>query len=231
MKIFLDSANISDVKEAASWGILGGVTTNPTLVAKEGRDFKEALKEICNMVEGPVSAEVIGTARADMVHEAHDLVKVADNVVIKIPVCPEGLAATRILKEEGIHVNMTLVFTVNQALLAARAGAAFVSPFLGRLDDIGTDGLERLAEMVEAFQNYDFTTEIIAASIRHPMHVAKAALIGSHIATVPFNVIRQMVKHPLTDAGMDRFLADWEDLQAKLTKDSVGKTEAPASLA
>lgn len=225
MKIFLDSANVTEVKEAASWGILSGVTTNPTLAAREGRDFKTNIKDISALVDGPVSAEVVGLARDEMVSEAHELVRISDNVVIKIPVCPEGLAATKTLKEEGIHVNMTLVFTVNQAILAARAGAAFVSPFLGRLDDIGTDGLERLADMVESFHNYDFSTEIIAASIRSPMHVAKAALIGAHIATVPFKVIEEMVKHPLTDAGMERFLADWSALQAQLVADGVEEKE------
>ncbi len=224
MKIFLDSASVAEVKEAASWGILDGVTTNPTLAAKEGRDFRTNIKEISAEVDGPVSAEVMGTVRDDMVSEAQDLVRIADNVVIKIPVCPEGLAATKLLKEDGIHVNMTLVFTVNQAILAARAGAAFVSPFLGRLDDVGTDGLERLAEMVESFRNYDISTEIIAASIRSPMHVIKAALIGSDIATVPFKVIKQMVTHPLTDVGIDRFMADWEDLQAR-----VDKTKTPGA--
>ena len=218
MKIFLDSASIEEVKEAASWGILSGVTTNPSLAAKEGQDFRTALKEICGLVEGPISAEVMGTTRAEMVEEAHELVRVADNVVIKIPVCPEGLAATKALKDDGIDVNMTLVFSVNQALLAAAAGAAFVSPFVGRLDDIGTDGLERLSDMVEAFRNYEIKTEVIAASIRHPMHVIKAALIGSDIATIPFKVIQQMVKHPLTDVGIERFMADWESLQAKLNK-------------
>jgi len=225
MKVFLDSANVNEVKEAASWGILSGVTTNPTLAAKEGRDFKTNIKEISALVDGPISAEVVGAVRAEMVSEAHELARIADNVVIKIPICPEGLAATKILREEGVHVNMTLVFSVNQAILAARAGAAFVSPFLGRLDDIGTDGLERLAEMVESFRNYDFSTEIIAASIRSPMHVVKAALIGADIATVPFNVIEQMVKHPLTDVGMERFLADWDALQAQLATGGVNDME------
>lgn len=225
MKVFLDSANVDEVKEAASWGILSGVTTNPTLAAKEGRDFKTNIKEISALVDGPISAEVIGTSREEMISEARELVRIADNVVIKIPVCPEGLAATKTLKEEGVHVNMTLVFSVNQAILAARAGAAFVSPFLGRLDDIGTDGLERLAEMVDSFRNYDFSTEIIAASIRSPMHVAKAALIGADIATVPFKVIEQMMKHPLTDAGMERFLADWDALQLQLAAGSTNKME------
>ncbi len=225
MKIFLDSANVTEVKEAASWGILSGVTTNPTLAAKEGRDFKTNIKDISALVDGPVSAEVIATARDEMVSEAHELVRISDNVVIKIPVCLEGLAATKTLKEEGIHVNMTLVFSVNQAILAARAGAAFVSPFLGRLDDIGTDGLERLSEMVETFRNYDFSTEIIAASIRSPEHVVQAAQIGANIATVPFKVIEQMVKHPLTDLGMERFLADWAALQAQLVADGVNDME------
>lgn len=223
MKIFLDSASIAEVKEAASWGILSGVTTNPTLAAKEGRDFKSAIGEICALVDGPVSAEALSLTRTEIVDEAKDLNAIAENIAVKIPVGPEGLAATKILSNQGISVNMTLVFSVNQALLAAAAGAAYVSPFIGRLDDIGTDGLERLADMVEAFGNYDISTEVIAASIRHPMHVTKAALIGSHIATVPFAVLRKMVQHPLTDQGVASFLADWEALQVKLEKTTAGE--------
>ncbi len=213
MDIFLDSASVAEVKEAAALGILSGVTTNPTLVSKEGIDFRSGIKEICSLVNGPVSAEVVSLKRDEMVEEAVDLAKIADNVVIKIPICEEGLAATRSLKDHGIDVNMTLVFTVNQAVLAAAAGAAFVSPFLGRLDDIGDNGLERLADMVQALGNYDWDTRIIAASIRHPMHVTEAALIGVDIVTVPFKVIKQMAQHPLTEKGIDRFLADWRELQ------------------
>lgn len=218
MKIFLDTASVAKVKEAASWGILSGVTTNPTLAAQEGTDFQASLKEICLLVDGPVSAEVISLTRTEIVAEARDLAAVAGNVVIKVPAGPEGLAATRVLKEQGISVNMTLVFSVNQAVLAAAAGAAFVSPFIGRLDDIGTDGLSRLADMVQVFNNYDFETQIIAASIRHPMHVTEAALMGCDIATVPFEVLKKMVQHPLTDQGVERFLADWESLQMNLDK-------------
>lgn len=216
MEFFLDSAAVEEVKEAASWGILSGVTTNPTLAAREGKDFRAVIKEISGLVNGPVSAEVIGSTREEMVHEAHDLVKIADNVVIKIPVCAEGLAATKTLKEDGIDVNMTLVFTVNQVLVAARAGAAYVSPFIGRLDDIGTDGIERLSDMVMALANYDLDVKVIAASIRHPIHVIEAAKIGADIATVPFSVLKQIIGHPLTDAGIDRFLSDWESLQKRL---------------
>lgn len=218
MRIFLDSASISEVKEAASWGILSGVTTNPTLAAKEGRDFRSAVKEICAIVDGPVSAEAISLTRAEIIDEAIELAGIADNIAVKIPVGPEGLAATRVLSNQGINVNMTLVFSVNQAILAAAAGAAYVSPFIGRLDDIGTDGLARLADMVEAFGNYDISTQVIAASIRYPMHVTEAALIGADIATVPLEVLKKMIQHPLTDKGVASFLADWEALQAKVEK-------------
>jgi transaldolase len=214
MRIFLDSASLVEVEEAASWGILSGVTTNPSLAAKEGRDFGSVLREICRLVDGPVSAEAVSLRRAEIVAEAQDLAGVADNVAVKIPVGTEGLAATKALSDQGIDVNMTLVFSVNQAMMAAAAGAAYVSPFIGRLDDIGTDGLGRLEEMVRAFGNYSLGTKIIGASIRHPMHVVKAALIGVDIVTVPFGVLKQMVSHPLTDAGVERFLADWAALQA-----------------
>ncbi len=218
MKIFIDSAIVSEVAEAASWGIIDGVTTNPTLAAKAGQDYETALKEISALVAGPISAEVVGSIKSEMIDEARQLAQIAKNIVVKIAISPEGLAATRVLTDEGIHINMTLVFSVNQALLAAAAGAAYVSPFLGRLDDIGTDGLGRLAEMVEALGNYDLGTEVIAASIRHPRHVAEAALIGSDIATIPFAVIKKMVRHPLTDKGIASFLSDWEALQKKLSE-------------
>ena len=218
MKIFIDSAVVSDVAEAASWGIIDGVTTNPTLAAKAGQDYETALREISALVAGPISAEVIGSTKSEMIDEARQLAQIAENIVVKIAISPEGLAATRVLTDEGIHINMTLVFTVNQALLSASAGAAYVSPFLGRLDDIGTDGLGRLAEMVEALGNYDLGTQVIAASIRHPRHVAEAALIGSDIATIPFEVIKKMVRHPLTDKGIASFLSDWEALQKKLSE-------------
>ncbi len=218
MKIFIDSAVVSEVAEAASWGIIDGVTTNPTLAAKAGQDYETALKEISAIVPGPISAEVIGSTKSEMIDEARQLANIAKNIVIKIAISPEGLAATRALTDEGIHINMTLVFSVNQALLSAAAGAAYVSPFLGRLDDIGTDGLGRLAEMVDTLGNYDWDTQVIAASIRHPRHVAEAALIGSDIATIPFAVIKKMVKHPLTDKGIESFLSDWEALQKKLSE-------------
>lgn len=216
MRIFLDSASISEVKEAASWGVLSGVTTNPSLAAKEGCDFRSAVKEICSIVDGPVSAEAVSLTRTEIVAEGIELAAIADNIAVKIPVGPEGLAATRALSDRGVPVNMTLVFSVNQAILAAAAGAAFVSPFIGRLDDIGTDGLERLADIVEALGNYDIPTQVIAASLRHPMHVTKAALIGTDISTVPFEVLKKMVQHPLTDKGVACFLSDWEALQAKM---------------
>lgn len=216
MRIFLDSASISEVKEAASWGILSGVTTNPSLAAKEGCDFRSAVKEICSIVDGPVSAEALSLTRTEIVAEGIELAAIADNIAVKIPVGPEGLAATRVLCDQGIHVNMTLVFTVNQAMLAAAAGAAFVSPFIGRLDDIGTDGLSRLADIMNAFSNYDIPTQVIAASLRHPMHVTEAALIGADISTIPFAVLKQIVQHPLTDQGVARFLSDWEGLQTKM---------------
>lgn len=222
MRIFLDSASISEVKEAASWGILSGVTTNPTLAAKEGRDFRSAVKEICEIVDGPVSAEAISLNRREIIDEAMELAEIADNIVVKIPVGTEGLAATRVLSDRGIHVNMTLVFSVNQAILAAAAGAAYVSPFVGRLDDIGTDGMGRLADIVNALGNYDTTTQVIAASIRHPQHATEAALIGTDISTIPFAVLKKMIQHPLTDAGVASFLADWESLQGKIRVKAEG---------
>lgn len=215
MKFFLDTADIGEIEEAASWGVLAGVTTNPTLYAKIGgrsSDFHDHIKRICEICDGPVSAETVSLHRDDIVREGERLAAIAPNVVVKVPVMPEGLAATKTLAERGIAVNMTLCFTVPQALMAARAGAWYVSPFVGRFDDISEDGLEQLGNIVAALGNYDFghEVEVIAASIRHNQHVVAAALMGADIATVPFAVLQKLVKHPLTDRGLEAFLADWE---------------------
>ncbi|MHB8095469.1 MAG: fructose-6-phosphate aldolase [Candidatus Aminicenantales bacterium] len=209
MKFFLDTANLDEIREIAGWGILDGVTTNPSLCAKEKMKFDELIREICRVVPGPVSVECVSAAADDIVREARGLAAIASNIVIKIPVCVEGLKATRILASEGIKVNMTLVFSANQALLAAKAGAAYVSPFIGRLDDISQDGMELIEEIVAIFENYRMETEIIVASIRHPRHVVDAALLGADIATIPTSVLDKMVRHPLTEAGMEKFLKDW----------------------
>jgi len=210
LRIFIDSANIEEIREINDMGFLAGVTTNPTLVAREGRDFKAVVQEICTLVDGPVSAEVLSLDAAGMVSEAGELAGIHPNVVIKIPVTEDGLKAIRVLAERGVKTNATLVFSAAQALLAARAGAAFVSPFIGRIDDTGNDGLGVLEDIVTIFDQYLIDTEIIAASIRHPMHVVESAKIGAHIATVPYKVLKQMVKHPLTDLGIERFLEDWK---------------------
>ncbi|HTY46622.1 MAG TPA: fructose-6-phosphate aldolase [Methanomassiliicoccales archaeon] len=210
MKIFIDTANIAQIEEVDSWGILDGVTTNPTLMAKEGMDPKECVRKICEIVGGPVSVEAMSTKSADIVKEARELAKLHPNVVVKIPMTEEGLKATVILAKERIKVNMTLVFSSNQALLAAKAGAAYVSPFVGRLDDVGQDGMDLIAEILDIFDNYEFETEVIVASVRHPIHVAQAARMGAHIATIPYDVLKKMFKHPLTDIGIDRFQKDWE---------------------
>lgn len=215
MKIFIDTANVEEIREAASWGIISGVTTNPSLIAKEGRDFIEVVKEITSIVDGPICAEVISLEHDGMVKEARELVKIHKNIVIKIPMTIEGLKAVSILSKEGIKTNVTLIFSSAQALLAARAGAAYVSPFVGRLDDVGSDGINIISEIAAIFNNYCIETEIIAASIRHPMHAVNAALAGSHIATIPFGVLKQMTKHPLTDAGIEKFLKDWEKVPRK----------------
>lgn len=209
MKLFLDTANLRDIEQAMAWGVIDGVTTNPTLVAKEGKDFKQLLAEICKIVPGPVSAEVIATKAADMVREAQGLAAIGEQVVIKVPMTPDGLQAVGLLGKQGIRCNVTLVFSFNQALLAAKAGAAFISPFLGRLDDLGAYGVGLVEEICGIFRNYPLQSEIIAASIRHPLHVTEVARAGAHIATVPFSVLRQMFQHPLTDLGIERFLADW----------------------
>ena len=210
MKLFLDTANLEEIRQAVQWGVVEGVTTTPSLAAREKEDFSKILPEICRLVDGPVSAEVIALDHAGMVQEARQLAAIHENVVIKLPITLDGLQAVSILAEEGIKTNVTLVFSVNQALLAARAGAAYVSPFVGRLDDIGTDGIDLVRNIVTVFERHLIETEVIAASIRHPEHVTAAALAGASIATVPFKVLKQMVNHPLTDLGIERFIADWK---------------------
>lgn len=210
MKLFLDTANVEEIKEAVSFGVIAGVTTNPSLVAREDGDFHKMLAEICSLVEGPVSAEVLSLDAREMVREGKVLSAIAPQIVIKLPMLPEGLKAARELKAEGIKTNITLVFSLNQALLAARAGGSFVSPFVGRLDDKGHDGMGLVRDIGDVFKTYELQAEIIAASIRHPFHVIEAAKAGSHIATLPYKVLRQMFEHPLTDLGVEAFLKDWE---------------------
>ena len=210
MKFFIDTANVEEIKKGLALGMVDGVTTNPSLVAKESRPFIEILKEICGMVEGPVSAEVVALDAEGMLAEARELAKLAGNIVIKIPMTEEGLRAVKRLSEEGIKTNVTLVFSATQALLAAKAGATFVSPFVGRLDDISQNGMDLIADIMTIYRNYGFTTEVIVASVRHPMHVLESARIGADIATIPYKVIAQLAKHPLTDIGIQKFLADWE---------------------
>ncbi|MEB9369620.1 fructose-6-phosphate aldolase [Bacillus cereus] len=215
MKFFIDTANVNEIKEANELGVLAGVTTNPSLVAKEGVDFHERIREICNVVEGPVSAEVISLEADKMIEEGKELAKIAPNVVVKVPMTTEGLKAVKAFSDLGIRTNVTLVFSAVQALLAARAGATYVSPFLGRLDDIGHNGMDLIRQIAEIFAIHGIETEIIAASVRHSVHVTDAALNGAHIATIPANVIASVVKHPLTDQGIEKFLADWEKTQEK----------------
>jgi transaldolase len=210
MKFFIDSANIKEIQEALSLGMCDGVTTNPSLVAKEKRPFDEVVKEILEAVPGPVSLEVVSLDAAGMVAEAKKLVALGGNVVIKVPLTTEGLKATKVLSAEGIDVNQTLVFSPVQALMAAKAGAAYVSPFVGRLDDVAQKGMDLVEQILSIFDNYGFSTEVIVASVRHPMHVLEAAMLGADIATIPFSVIAQLAKHPLTDAGIEKFLADWK---------------------
>jgi len=214
MKLFIDTANVEDIKMANDLGVICGVTTNPSLIAKEGRDFKEVVTEITSIVEGPISAEVISLEANKMVEEACELAKIHKNIVIKIPMCAEGLKATKQLTALGIKTNVTLIFSATQALLAARAGATYVSPFLGRLDDLSQDGVVLIEDIVEIFEIHDLESEIISASIRHPMHVVEVAKAGSHIATIPYKVIAQMINHPLTTSGIDQFLKDWEGVEA-----------------
>ena len=210
MKIFLDTANVEHIREASSWGIIDGVTTNPTLIAREGRDFREVVSEICSIVDGPISAEVVSMESSEMVAEAQELAKIHKNIVIKVPLIPEGLKTMKLLKTLGLKTNATLVFSPNQALLAAKAGATYVSPFIGRLDDMGHIGMDIVRDIMIIFDNYNFETQVIVASIRDPVHVIDAALAGAHISTVPWAVLQKMVKHTKTDEGIKSFLADWE---------------------
>ena len=211
MKLFIDTASVDEIKKANDMGIICGVTTNPSLVAKEGKIFEEVVKEICEIVDGPVSAEVISLNADEMVKEGLAMSKWSDSVVVKVPMTSDGLKAVKSLAKMGVKTNVTLVFSANQALLAARAGAAYVSPFVGRMDDISTDGMRLVEDIVEIFDMHCIDTEVIAASIRHPQHVTDAALAGAHIATVPYKVMETMIKHPLTDAGIEKFMADWKN--------------------
>ena len=210
MKFFIDTADINEIKEANSLGVIDGVTTNPSLIAKTGRKFQDVVKDICAEVDGPISLEVIGLDAPTMVKEGRDLAKVHKNVVVKIPMTADGLKATKQLAADGIKVNMTLIFSASQALLAAKAGARYVSPFVGRLDDISHVGMDLVADIMEIYDNYSFSTEVIVASVRNPLHVVEAAQMGAHVATIPFSVIQQLAKHPLTDIGIEKFLADWK---------------------
>jgi len=223
MDIYIDTANLDEIRKAADMGVLNGVTTNPSLVAKEGADFHDRLGEICDIVPGPVSAEVVSTDHDGMIAEADELVKIADNIVIKLPSIVEGLKGCKTLSDRGVKVNMTLCFQPLQAMLVAKAGAFLVSPFLGRIDDIGGDGMELIQQIRQIYDNYGFQTKILAASIRHPLHLVQAATIGADVATVPFAVIEKMMDHPLTDRGLEKFLADWEK-----TKQATGGKKQPA---
>jgi len=209
MKFFLDTANLAEIKEIAGWGILDGVTTNPSLVSKENVRFDELIKEICRTVPGPVSVECVSTQAEDIVREARDLAKLAPNIVVKIPIGVEGLKATRTLSQEGIEVNTTLIFSPTQALLAAKSGSRYVSPFIGRLDDVSQEGMQLVEQILAIFDNYGLETEVIVASVRHPLHIVEAALLGADIVTLPFSVMEKLVQHPLTDIGMEKFLKDW----------------------
>lgn len=215
MLFFLDTANFDEIKEAADFGFLDGVTTNPTLIAKEGKDFKETVLKICGVVKGPVNAEVVSMEAGGMIREARELITWAPNIFVKIPMTEEGMKATSRLSQEGVRVNVTLVFTPNQALLAAKAGATYVSPFIGRLDDIGEDGMKVVEDSVAIYKIYNYSTQVLAASIRHPMHVFRAAQAGAHIVTLPFSVLKQLFKHPLTDTGLKRFMDDWKKVPQK----------------
>ncbi|OGS52408.1 MAG: fructose-6-phosphate aldolase [Euryarchaeota archaeon RBG_13_61_15] len=215
MRIFIDTANLEHIKEVNSWGILDGVTTNPTLVAKEGCDFKARILDICKVVDGPISAEAVLPDAEGMVGEARELSKMHKNVVVKIPMTSEGLKAVKVLSKEGVKTNVTLVFSPNQALLAAKAGATYVSPFIGRLDDISHTGMDLVRDIIKIYRIYGFKTQVIAASIRHPVHVTEAALAGADVATVPYDILKKMLKHNLTDEGIQKFLKDWESVKKK----------------
>lgn len=217
MKIFLDTANVDEIREAYALGVIDGVTTNPSLIAKEGREFRKVVEEICSIVDGPVSAEAVSLQAEAMIREAESLSAIHRNVVVKIPMTAEGLKAVKTLSRKGIRTNVTLVFSPAQALLAAKAGASYVSPFVGRLDDVGHEGMDLIEQIVTIYENYAFPTEIIVASVRNPVHVVQAALLGAHVATVPYGVLRQLLQHPLTDIGIRKFLADWEKVPAGTT--------------
>jgi transaldolase len=210
MKFFIDTADVKEIKEATAMGLVDGVTTNPSLVARTGRKFRDVLLEICDLVPGPVSAEVVGTTHDDMMKEARELAALRKNIVVKIPLIAEGLKAVRTCSNEGIKTNVTLCFSATQALLAAKAGATYISPFVGRLDDVSQDGMELIADIVEIYDNYNFDTEVLVASVRHPIHVLESAKLGAHVATCPLSVLLQLAKHPLTDLGLAKFLQDWE---------------------
>jgi transaldolase len=215
MKFFIDTANVDEIREANALGVIDGVTTNPSLVAKEGRPFREIITEICDIIDGPISVEAVNQAAPDIIKEARKLAKIAPQLVIKIPVTEEGLKAVKVLAGEGIKTNVTLLFSPSQALLAAKAGAAYVSPFVGRLDDISHTGMGLVEQIIAIYETYGFDTEVIVASIRNPLHVVNAALLGADVATIPYKVIGQLIKHPLTDAGIQRFLADWQKVPTK----------------
>lgn len=213
MKFFLDTANIEEIRHAADYGLIDGVTTNPSLVAKEGRDFKDILREIATIIDGPISAEVVSTDCAGMLSEAYDLAKVHENIVVKLPMIKEGMKALKQLTRDGVHTNVTLVFNPNQALIAAKLGATYVSPFVGRFDDVSEVGMNLVADLVKIFHNYSFATRILVASCRNPLHVREAALLGADVATLPYKVLEQLLKHPLTDLGLEHFLKDWEKVR------------------
>jgi transaldolase len=222
MKFFVDTANISEIREAASLGILDGVTTNPSLVAKEGKPFKQTIVEICEIANGPVSTEVIATEAGGMCKEAQEYASWHRHVVVKLPTTREGLKAAKCLSEQGIKTNVTLCFSASQAILVAKAGATYVSPFVGRLDDISHNGMDLVRQIVQIYKNYDYKTQVLAASLRHPIHVVEAALAGAHVATMPFKILDMMFKHPLTDRGLEQFLNDWQKGQANLAKSVNG---------
>ncbi|MDR1726982.1 MAG: fructose-6-phosphate aldolase [Acidobacteriota bacterium] len=218
MKFFLDTANIDEIRDAAEFGLIDGVTTNPSLISKEGRSFKEIIQEIASIVDGPISAEVVSTDAGGMLEEAYELAKIHENVVIKLPMVKEGMKALKRLSADGVRTNVTLIFSPSQALVAAKLGATYVSPFVGRLDDVSHVGMELIGDLVRIFDNYSFQTQILVASCRNPLHIRDAALLGAHVATMPYGVLGQLLKHPLTDIGLDRFLKDWEKV-AKAGRD------------
>lgn len=215
MKFFIDTANINQIKEAASYGLLDGVTTNPSLVSKEGMDFRKLLEEILKIVDGPISAEVVSTDFNGIMKEANELAKIHENIVVKIPLIKEGIKAVKALTDEDIKTNVTLCFSASQALLAAKAGATYISPFVGRLDDISHNGMDLIEQIVQIYRNYNYKTQVLVASIRHPLHLVDAALMGADVATMPFDVIEKLFKHPLTDIGLEKFLSDWKKLNQK----------------